>query len=108
MLSAPLPGEIRGVGMKIRLRLLGMLRFLSLFKDHEETEVDFSGDTVEDLVKHLVSKIESKEKPLFLDEQGEMSPELLIFLNEKPILASDRFSQALCEGDLLELALDSG
>ena len=42
------------------------------------------------------------------NEQGEMSPELLLFLNEKPILGSDRFSQALCEGDLLELALDSG
>ena len=96
------------IGLKIRLRLLGMLRFLSLFKDQEETYVDYIGGTVEDLVKHIASKVESKEKPLLLNDHGEISPELLIFLNDKPVLGPNRFSQPLSEGDLVELALDSG
>ena len=94
--------------MKIRLEWLGMLGFLSAFKDENETCVEFVGDTVEDLMNHLFSKIESKEKHMLLNEQGKISPELLIFLNGKPILSPNRFSQMLGENDLVELALDSG
>ena len=56
--------------LKIRLKLLGMLGIISAFRDKGETEVDFIGNTVGDLVSHLLSSVKLEERRLFLNEQG--------------------------------------
>ena len=94
--------------MKIRLKLLGMLMCISAFKDEKEIKVDFMGNTIGDLVNHLLSMIELEEERQLLNEQGEISPELLIFINGTFIPGRDRFSRPLGEGDLVELALACG
>jgi hypothetical protein len=96
------------LGVRIRLKFLGMLGLLSAFRDRKETDIDFNGGTVGDLVHHLVSQIRSDEKQLLIDEQEEISPELLVFLNGNLLAGPSPFSQPLEEGDLVELALPPG
>jgi len=91
--------------LKIRLKLHGMLGFISSSKYGKDTEVDFMGNTVEDLVNHLLSRMKSEEKCLLLNEQGEILPDLLVFLNGKFIPAPDQLSHSLATSDLVELAI---
>ncbi len=91
--------------MKVRLNLLGVIRVISVCKDTGENEVNFSGITVGDLVKQLLPRMKPEEKQLFLNEQGELQPDLLVLVNGRFTGAADPFSQPLAEGDLIELAL---
>ncbi len=95
--------------MKIELKLLGgMLGSRPDFKARSAIDVDFTGNTIGDLLNHFLSTIPLEEKILFLDERGEFQPELLVFRNGAFIPAPDRFSQPLVEDDLVELGMLSG
>ncbi len=94
--------------MKVTLNLQGVLGFLSAFKDQEGTYADFTGDTIGDVLNHILSKMKSTEKHMLVDEQGEPSPELLVFLNGNPLYDSNRMEQPLREGDVIELSVSSG
>ena len=100
--------ERRRNRLKIRLKLMGMLGFLSAFKDRKETYIDFIGDTVGDLLNHLLSRMDPNEKHMLLDEQGHISAELLIFLNGTLISTPNPSSQLLGENDFVEVARLSG
>jgi hypothetical protein len=93
--------------MKVRIKLLGMLGLFSVFKD-KENHVDLNGSTLKDLLDHLFSKMKLKGRRIILNQQGEISPELLVFLNGKPLYDSNRLNQQLRKGDLIELAVFSG
>ncbi len=93
--------------MRVTLNLQGVLGFLSA-KRQEETYIDFMGDKVGDLVNHLLSKMGPDEKQMLLNEQGELSPELSVLLNGRPIYGPNRLNQKVREGDLIELDLSAG
>jgi hypothetical protein len=94
--------------VRIRLKLHGTLGFISAFKEGKETEVDFLGNTLENLVNHLLSKMKSGEKRLLLDEREQIQHDVLVFLNQKIIPVPEKLSQLLNEGDLVEFAVFSG
>ena len=85
-----------------------MTEFLSSSEGEKEVQADFAGDTVKDLLHHLLSMVGPEGKGIFLDDQGEITSGLLVIINGKMISDPTRFSQPLQEGDFIELALSSG
>ena len=90
--------------MKIRVQWSG-IPGLSVFKGESQGQLDLVGSTLRDLFSQLF--LNTKEKRLVLNEQGEISPEVLIFLNGTLLNNSARWSHRLSEGDLVELAVYS-
>ena len=94
--------------MKVRVRLLGQLEHLWILEGEKEVHVNFAGDTVEDLLRHFVLNIGPEKKGIFINDQGKISQELLVFINGRRIADSNPFSQLLSEGDFIELAIAPG
>lgn len=94
--------------LKVKVKFWGMTELLSASEGEKEVQADFAGDTVNDLLHHLLSKADPEKKGIFLSDRGEITPDLLLIINGKMISDSTRFSQPLQEGDLIELALSSG
>ena len=94
--------------MKTTVKFIGMLELFPEFNSQQEIQLDFEGDTVRDLLRHLLLKISPEKTRMLLNDQGEMSAGLLVFINGRPTLYSDQFSQCLHEGDYVELTLFSG
>ena len=91
--------------LKIRVQWSG-IPGLSVFKGEGKGQLDLDGSTMNDLLSHLF--LNMKEKCLVLNEQREILPEVLIFLNGRLLDQSARRSHRLSEGDLVELAVLSG
>jgi hypothetical protein len=94
--------------MKVKVKFWGIPGLLSFFKGKKELQMDFIGETVKDLIHHLSLKVGPKERGFFVNDQGEISPDLFVFINGKWFSGSNRFSQRLRENDLIELTLAAG
>jgi hypothetical protein len=94
--------------MKIKIKLIGMPELLADFDDRKEVQVDFAGNTVEDLLHHLCLRIEPKQKEIFLTDQGEISPMLFVCINGDYPLYSERFNARLRDDHFVELIFASG
>ena len=94
--------------MKVAVKFSAMPDLVSIFKGKNEVQVDFTGDTVKDLLDHLSLKIDSKKKGIFFNDQGEISPHVLVLINGRPISGLDRLGQRLRENDVVELTLPLG
>ena len=94
--------------MRIRVKLLGMLEFTSVLKGEKESQADLKGSTLKDLLDDLFSKMTLKQRRIVLNDQGQISPELLVFLNGRPLYDANRLNQQLGEVDLIELGVFSG
>ena len=91
-------------GMKVGVRSSG-IPGLSVFKGESGGQLELDGSTLNDLFTQLF--INMKEKRLVLNEEGEISPEVWIFLNGALLDHSDQRSRRLSEGDMVELAVFS-
>jgi len=60
--------------MKVTVKYSAIPELLSIFKDEKEVQVDFTGDTVKDLLHNLFLKIGPKKGGIFVNDQGEISP----------------------------------
>jgi len=89
--------------MKVRIKVTGMPEHLPNFEDRKEVQVDFDGNTVKDLLHHLSLRIEPKQKQIFLNDRGEISPRLLVYINGNLPGYSDRLNVSLRDDDFLEL-----
>jgi hypothetical protein len=89
--------------MKVRIRFIGMPDSLSMFENGKESQVDFAGDTLKDLLDYLLLKISHKKKNIFFDDQGDISPELFTLINGRLATDSNRLRQRLHENDLIEI-----
>jgi hypothetical protein len=94
--------------MKARIKFIAMPEPLPDFEDRKEVQVDFSGNTVKDLLHHLSLRIEAKQKEMFLNDQGKISTMLFVCINGKFPLYSDRLNARLHDDDFIELIFDSG
>ena len=94
--------------MKARIKFIGMPEPLPEFEDRKEVQVDFSGNTVKDLLHHLSLGIEPKQKEIFLNDRGDISPMLFVCINGDFPLYSDRLNARLRDDDFVELIFDSG
>ena len=95
--------------MKVRIKFIGMPELLREFSvDKKEVQVDFAGNTIKDLLHHLSMEIGSKQKETFLNDKGEISPELHLRINGNFIRYSDRLNANLRNDDFVELFFFSG
>jgi len=94
--------------MKVTVKFLAIPGLLSIFKDEEEVQVDFAGNTVKDLLYQLAMKLGPRKKDIFLDDRGRISPHVLVLINGKPLSGSNQLGQRLQENDVVELTLPLG
>jgi hypothetical protein len=91
--------------MRVTVKFSAMPEIVSIFEGEKEIQIYFAGNTARDLLDTLFLKIGAKENPLFLNDQGEISPRLKVNVNGRWISDSNRLSNKLREHDVVELAL---
>jgi hypothetical protein len=90
--------------MKVRIKVLGP----PAFKGQGEVPVDFSGNSVKDLIQQILSTMDPENKKIFLSGRNEIPLDLAIIVNGFIISESSRFNLRLKEGDLVELVSSPG
>ena len=91
--------------MRVEVRLKGFPELQPPYAGEEPVPVNFSGNSVHDLIRHLVSKLEGKATGVFFNEEGKISPDLAVTVNGWIFTESNRLNQRLEEGDSVELIL---
>jgi len=89
--------------MKVNLRIL--LPMLAKALGRKELELEFGGETVGDMVEHLVARHGRKARQALLDEEGELDPVVQVLLNGKEWVRHDRLDTALQDGDTVALMM---
>ncbi len=94
--------------MKVRTKFLGMPESLSFFENGKEFEVDFTGDTLKDLLNDILSRNGHEKKNSFFDDQGEILLDIVTLINGRPTGFTNRERRRLHEDDLIELWYERG
>ena len=89
--------------MKVNLKVL--LPALAEVIGSKELEVDFAGQTVNDLIAHLVARFGRKARQALYDQKGELDPVLQVLLNGKEWVTRDRLDTTLHDGDNVMLVM---
>ena len=77
------------------------IKFLRPFKDitgKSELKIEIKGQSLKDLLKMLIEEYPKLEKELFT-KKDELTEYVCIFLNDKPITASNLLDKTLKNGD---------
>ena len=90
--------------MRVELRLMA-LPALAKVVGGKRVEVDFAGDTVADLVNHLVQQYGPAAREALLDEDGNLDDIIQILINEQQWVVHDDLDTSLKEGDSVILML---
>lgn len=83
--------------MRVRLQLL--VPALPEVIGRKEIEVEFSGQTVNDLLLYLVKQYGRAAKQAFYDNQGELDPVIQVLVNGKEWVRHDALDTTLQDGD---------
>jgi len=83
--------------MRIHLKLF--LPALPEAIGRKELEVEFAGETVKDLIEHLIARYGRKARQALYDEKGELDPVVQVLLNGKEWIPHDRLDTTLQDGD---------
>jgi MoaD family protein len=83
--------------MKVSLKIL--LPVLPEVIGRKELEVEFAGETVDDLIEYLVARYGRKARQALCDEQGRLDPVIQVLLNGKEWVTHDRLDTVLQDGD---------
>jgi MoaD family protein len=70
-----------------------------------ELEIEFGGETVDDLIEYLVAQYGRKAKQALYDKQGKLDPVVQILLNGEEWVTHDRLDRPLQDGDQVVLML---
>jgi MoaD family protein len=89
--------------MKVHLR--AFLPALPEALGGKELEVEFAGETVSDLIEHLVEQYGRKARQALHERDGQLDPVVQILLNGREWITHDRLDTALQDGDSLILML---
>jgi molybdopterin converting factor small subunit len=84
--------------VKVQLRLMA-LPTLAKALGGKKIEVEFPGDTVGDLVAHLVSEYGQTAREALLDDEGDLDTIVQILVNEKQWVVHDNLDVPLNDGD---------
>jgi len=90
--------------MKVKVKVIGP----PAFKGQEEVPVDFSGNSVKDLIQQILSTMDPENRKIFLSGRDEIRLDLAIIVNGLIISDSSRFDLRLKDGDLVELVSSPG
>jgi len=83
--------------MKVNLKFF--LPVLSEAIGRKELEIEFAGETVNDLIEHLVARYGRRARQALYDEQGELDPVVQVLLNGEEWVTRDRLDTVLQDGD---------
>jgi MoaD family protein len=83
--------------MKVRLKLL--LPVLPELIGRKELQAEFPGETVSDLVEHLIARYGRKARQALYDTDGQFDPVIQVLLNGEQWVTHDRFDTVLQDGD---------
>jgi hypothetical protein len=94
--------------MKVRVKLIGVSEPNPGFERAKEVPVDFLGNSLGELIQHILSGAGPGVKSLFLNGEGGISPDLVTLVNGLSVSDSNRFHLRLKEGDRIELISSPG
>lgn len=89
--------------MKINLKMF--IPVLPEMIGSKELVVEFEGDTVNDLVDHLVDQYGQKAKQALCDEDGNLDPMIQVLINGKSWVTSEQLDEPLENGDDLVIMM---
>ncbi len=89
--------------MKVNLKVF--LPALPEALGRKELEVEFAGQTVNDLIEHLVARYGRQAKQALLTRQGELDPVVQVLLNGEEWVTHDRLDTVLHDGDDVALMM---
>jgi len=89
--------------MKVHLKML--LPVLPEAVGRKELEVEFAGETVNDLLDHLLARYGRQARQALLDDQGQLDPVIQVLLNGEEWITHDQLDRALHDGDQVILML---
>jgi MoaD family protein len=89
--------------MKVRLKVL--LPVLPEAIGSNELELEFPGETINDLIEHLIVRYGRKAKQALYDEHGQLDQVIQILLNGEEWVTHDQLDRALQDGDYLMVML---
>jgi MoaD family protein len=87
---------------------IGLKMYLPVLPEaigRKELELEFDGQTVNDLIDHLVAQYGRKAKRALYDERGRLDPMVQILLNGEEWVTHDRLDRTLEDGDQVVLML---
>jgi MoaD family protein len=89
--------------MKVHLKIL--VPMLSQAIGEKELEVEFAGDTVNDLIEHLVARYGQKTRQALFNEKGELASIVQVLLNGKEWVPHHQLDTTLQDGDSVVLMI---
>jgi len=90
--------------MKISVEFLS-LPIVTKIVGGKSLSLNFSGQTVDDLVSEIVNKYGEKVRRFFLDESGKLDRVFKILLNKKEWISRDQMNKTLKEGDQVTIMM---
>ncbi len=93
--------------MKIQVESLGLPTLSELIG--KKTEIELSGETIEDLVTLIVNKHGQKARKILLDNKGKLDLTIQVMVNDEGFVQRADFPQRrLKEGDKVKFLLLAG
>ena len=89
--------------MKVNLKVL--LPKLPEVIGRKELQVEFSGETINDLIEHLIAQYGRRAKQALYDKTGELDPVIQVLLNGETWVTQDQLDMVLQDGDSLILMM---
>ena len=90
--------------MKITVEFLS-LPIVTKIVGVKSLSLNFSGQTVDDLVNEIGNKYGEKVRRFFLDESGQLDRIFKILLNKKEWISRDQMNKILNEGDQVTIMM---
>jgi len=93
--------------LNIKVELLGLPTLSSLIG--KRSEVEITGETVTDLVAHLVKRHGHKVRQILLDQKGDIDSTIQVIVNEESFMPRKEISlRTLQDGDKVIILLLAG
>ena len=87
--------------MKVNLKFNGMPILYKTLNKKKETEIDFPGKTLRELIAGLTGKYGQPMRKALLDNNGDVDVEIRVVLNDTSYLTDGRMETVLSDGDTL-------
>ncbi len=83
--------------MKVHLKIF--LPVLPEAIGRKELQVEFAGETVNDLIEHLIARYGRKARQALYDEKDQLDPVVQVLLNGEQWVTHDQLDTVLQDGD---------
>jgi molybdopterin converting factor small subunit len=87
--------------MKVNLKFNGMPILYKTLNKKKEIEIEFTGNTLRELITRLTGKYGVPMQKALLDKNGDVDVEIRVVLNNTNYLTEGRMEMALNDGDTL-------